>query len=240
MEQQEWGSRGDLARRYGVTVLTIHRWVKAGKVEKHDRPGQHPQYRMRPAQQRPYQGGTVPYQGGTVPHQKSYHQGYGSVSNIVSSRDTVPYHDTKARPAVTRIRNRAAAPKIAQVEQNLAELRAAPKPKARPRPAPKVAPATETVQELLRIVAAAKAEAPAQSNSTSSAQSNSTSSAGSVNPEWVWFTLGTILSGGVTWWAIRDFKRRHQVELRRARRRLIQQRKVVELAPVRRRLAARS
>jgi hypothetical protein len=237
--EQGWCSQVDLARRHKVSVKSIQRWEEKGRVERCTRPGQLPVFRYR-------QSGPLDVQrSGHLDVQRSGHRPTVTVTR--SGRPDVQRSghvdaQSSGHLDVQRSGHRPATrPPVAQVEKNLAtELRAAPKPKARPRPAPKVAPATETVQELLRIVAAAQAEAPAQSNSTSSAQSNSTSSAGSMNPEWVWFTLGTLLSGGVTWWAIRDFKRRHQVELRRARRRLIQQRKVVELEPVRRRRAAGS
>lgn len=41
-----WMSRRDLAAQKGVNERTVARWVKQGRVERRDRPGQHPVFRF--------------------------------------------------------------------------------------------------------------------------------------------------------------------------------------------------
>ena len=93
MDAQGWSSRRALAKAHGVHERTVTKWLKAGKVEQLQRPGERPLVRLRKVG-----GHTVPK---SVPKSVPF-----SVSADVEKGHTVPKSVPKSVPSRRRVERR--------------------------------------------------------------------------------------------------------------------------------------
>lgn len=239
---QGWCSQRDLAAQCGVSTMTVHRWWVAGKVEKQERPGRHPRFRLRPAAPKQHRQRQHAPQGhvGHVQHQHvgyaQHQQGYG-VGHVQHQHvEHIQHSNVKHiqhRPAVTRIIRRPAkvapvAP-VAQAAPDRAELRAAQQAHIG---------TLEAMVDVLRSAAppqqragALRAAAPAE---LEVAPANVVAATGRVSGKA--FAAVTCVTLAATGLAVWDGKRRQKARQERRsleqqlqQKRLIHQRKVLEM-----------
>ena len=198
---EQWSSRRDLAARHGVDESTIHRWEKAGKVVRFERPNRHPVFR-------------VTGQAAQAAPQVVHPDNRDAPQVVHRALQVVHPPSVTTRKVVHR------APQV--VHRAPQAVHRAPQVVHHEAASPAVI--RDVVADVLRLQAKELSSRPTAHVPTASL------------PTWAGFALLCLPFGGITWWAIRDAKKRQnerkfrrQLQQQLAQRKLLQQRKILPM-----------
>ena len=208
-----WSSRRDLADKLKVDPKTIHRWAQpGGSVEKLDRPGKHPLFRLRTRHQ-PQPQYTQPQYTQPQYTQPQYTPQHRAPQAWHPAPQTWQHDATQVWHGATQV-GQMPSPTGQRVGQSST-----------------IKVGHSTPAPSIHDVVAAMRTLQAESDARLEAIQHNPESKESGQPTWAKFLMVCLPFGGITWWAVRDAKKR-QAERRyrqQLQQQLVEQRKILEM-----------